>query len=392
MANPPARLGGTSSDATQSGQPGTLAYRILSSGGGTAAVPLIDVELTDVCKAFGAVAAVNGVSLSVRRGEVLTLLGPSGCGKSTILRMVAGLEEPTSGTIRVRGALMNDVAPYRRNLGMVFQSYGLFPHMTVYENIAFGLRMHRTPAAQIEPRVRDAIERVGLAGKAARRPRELSGGEQQRVALARSIVTRPTVLLLDEPFGALDRKLRERMHVELKQLQEELGITTIFVTHDQEEALALSDRIAVMSDGRVQQIGSPTDIYAHPQTRFVADFVGLTNILPATVVAIDGPYCTVATADKIRLLAAPNAELAVGQSVDLAIRPERIVTGPSTCRNQLRGRVVRSTFLGAATLLWVECGPQTLVRVLSQGAQPDLATGAEVNLALDPDHTAVLPS
>jgi spermidine/putrescine transport system ATP-binding protein len=239
------------------------------------------IEIREVTKCFGTFTAVDGVSLDVAAGEFLTLLGPSGCGKTTLLRMLSGFETPTRGALRIDGEDVTHLAPYRRNVNQVFQSYALFPHLTVAENIAFGLRMQKVPAAEIERRVGEVIDLVALGGFSARRPHELSGGQRQRVALARAIVPQPKVLLLDEPLSALDAKLRQQMQLELKRLQRHLGMTFVFVTHDQEEALTMSDRVAVFNRGRVEQVGAPSEIYHQPRTTFVADFIGEANLLRA---------------------------------------------------------------------------------------------------------------
>lgn len=237
------------------------------------------VELRNIVKKYDQTTVVHEMSLSIRRGEFLTLLGPSGCGKTTTLRMIAGFEKPTSGEILLDGESVQDRQAYERNVNTVFQNYALFPHLSIYENVAFGLRVKKTPKREIDERVRQALRLVQLEEYANRKPDQLSGGQKQRIAIARAIINNPKVLLLDEPLGALDQKLRKQMQVELKHLQRQLGITFIFVTHDQEEALTMSDRIAVMNQGRIEQIGTPSDIYDRPATRFVADFIGETNML-----------------------------------------------------------------------------------------------------------------
>jgi spermidine/putrescine transport system ATP-binding protein len=281
------------------------------------------VELSDVSKAFGEVIAVEELSLAIRDGEFFSLLGPSGCGKTTTLRMIAGFEAPSLGDIFIRGQSMVGIPAHRRPVNTVFQSYALFPHMTVHKNIAFGLEMKKVPNEEINRRVSETLELVQLKGMGERKPRQLSGGQQQRVALARALVNRPDVLLLDEPLGALDLKLRKAMQLELKQIQTEVGITFIYVTHDQEEALTMSDRIAVMDLGLVQQIGPPKDIYEHPANRFVADFIGETNFLTGNVTQIE-TFVQVEV-DSVPLLGVSNGhEVIPGQSVTLAIRPEKI--------------------------------------------------------------------
>jgi len=248
----------------------------------------IAVELDAVTKRFGKLTALDDVSLLVRRGELMTLLGPSGCGKTTLLNLVGGFLMPDSGEIAIDGQRMTDVPAYRREIGIMFQNYALFPHMNVAANVGYGLRMRRVAKAEIARRVADALALIKLAGLEDRRPRQLSGGQQQRVALARALVIRPKVLLLDEPFSALDRNLRASMQVELKEIQRKLGVTTIFVTHDQSEALSLSDRIAVIAEGRIRQLGPPDEIYRRPVDRFVASFVGDVNVLRARLERIDG--------------------------------------------------------------------------------------------------------
>ncbi len=247
-----------------------------------------DIKLERVSKSFGDVRAVENVTRHVRRGEFLTLLGPSGCGKTTTLNMIAGFVHPDSGSIQIRNIPVAELPPYERDTGMVFQSYALFPHMTVFENVAFGLRMRKLPEPQIKERVGDVLERVRLTGYDRRYPRELSGGQQQRVALARALVANPAVLLLDEPLSNLDLKLREAMRFELKRLQRDLGITSVYVTHDQGEALTMSDRIAVMRAGRIEQVGSPEEIYDSPTTLFGAAFIGATNLLRGRSKHVEG--------------------------------------------------------------------------------------------------------
>jgi spermidine/putrescine transport system ATP-binding protein len=243
----------------------------------------IDVELQGVRKSFREVVAVDGVSLRIERGEFFSLLGPSGCGKTTTLRMIAGFEHPTEGEVLIQGRAMGETPPFARNVNTVFQHYALFPHMTVAENVGFGLKMKGRKRSEIETRMSEALELVRLSGYEQRRPRQLSGGQQQRVALARALINHPAVLLLDEPLGALDLKLRKEMQTELKRLQKSVGITFIYVTHDQEEALTMSDRIAVMNGGQVEQVGLPEEIYERPQSRFVADFIGETNFIEGLV-------------------------------------------------------------------------------------------------------------
>ena len=281
------------------------------------------VELTGITKQFGDFVAVHDLDLQIRDGEFFSLLGPSGCGKTTTLRMIAGFEQPTMGEVYIHGQPVAGIPPYRRPVNTVFQSYALFPHMTVAQNVAFGLEMKKVTRPEIERRVAEALELVQLRQMENRRPRQLSGGQQQRVALARALVNRPEVLLLDEPLGALDLKLRKAMQLELKQIQAEVGITFVYVTHDQEEALTMSDRIAVMDAGIVQQVGDPRDIYEHPNNRFVADFIGETNFVTGRVAEL-GDMVTVDLGDLPVRGSADGRSLSLGQAITLAIRPEKI--------------------------------------------------------------------
>ena len=310
------------------------------------------IRLEQVTKTFdGRVVAVDSVTLDIAAGEFFSLLGPSGCGKTTSLRMIAGFEHPDSGRVHVGGRDITDLPVHKRDMGMVFQSYALFPHRSVAENVAFGLRMREVPKPEIARRVQAALAQVALTGLENRRPSQLSGGQQQRVALARALVVEPPVLLCDEPLGALDRKLRQQMQFELKELQKRLGVTLVFVTHDQEEALAMSDRIAVMNKGRVEQVGSPTEIYERPRTRFVADFIGEINILE----------------DK---------------GVARALRPEKIrLVQPDGARQA--GTVETANYLGGSTLLRVRArdGRSLLVRETHSGERASRAPGDAVGLA-----------
>ncbi|NOX62552.1 MAG: ABC transporter ATP-binding protein [Chloroflexi bacterium] len=314
------------------------------------------VELRNVVKRFGDVTAVNNVSLQIRQGEFFSLLGPSGCGKTTTLRMIAGFEMPTSGEIYIDGEPLGYMPPNKRPVNTVFQHYALFPHMTVEQNVGFGLEMQGVDKAEIRRRVGEALEMVKLSGMEKRRPKQLSGGQQQRVALARALVNRPKVLLLDEPLGALDLKLRKAMQMELKALQEEVGITFIYVTHDQEEALTMSDRIAVMDEGVVHQVDEPENIYERPADRFVADFIGETNFIPARVVQL-GPPVVVEIAGRVRVPAAwAEQGLSEGDQALLSIRPEKInlyeerelgEAGPTTAR--VEGRIQQMVYVGTDT-------------------------------------------
>jgi len=286
----------------------------------SAAPPLL--SLKGIAKAYGAVSALAGVDLEVPDGQIVTILGPSGSGKTTLLKVVAGFETPDCGDVELAGRVITYATPASRGIGMVFQNYALFPHMRVAENIAFPLQMRRLPRGEIKHRVGRALSLVGLTGYEDRYPRQLSGGQQQRVALARAIVFEPRLLLLDEPFGALDRKLREHMQLEVKHLQRRLGITALFVTHDQEEALVLSDRIAVMNGGAIEQIGSPADVYARPANRFVADFIGESNIYHGKVAASSAEALTVGLSSGQTFVARGASPRPIGAEVGLVLRPE----------------------------------------------------------------------
>jgi putative spermidine/putrescine transport system ATP-binding protein len=308
------------------------------------------LSLKGVVKAYGAVAALAGVDLEVPDGQIVTILGPSGSGKTTLLKVVAGFETPDRGDVELAGRVITYATPASRGIGMVFQNYALFPHMRVAENIAFPLRMRRLPRSEIQDRVGRALSLVGLAGYEGRYPRQLSGGQQQRVALARAIVFEPRLLLLDEPFGALDRKLREHMQLEVKHLQRRLGITALFVTHDQEEALVLSDRIAVMNGGTIEQIGSPADVYSRPANRFVADFIGQSNIYRGTVAASSAGALTVTLSSGQTFLARGASPRPIGAEVGLVLRPEaptRLADGVSA-DNLAAGRIEDVVYVGDA--------------------------------------------
>jgi spermidine/putrescine transport system ATP-binding protein len=321
-------------------------------GGGVAAIRLADVT-KDFASRHGDVAAVRGLSLAIEQGEFFSLLGPSGCGKTTTLRMIAGFEEPSRGQILLYGTDVTGVPPNKRDVNMVFQSYALFPHMTVQENVAFGLRRKHVARSEITRQVAEMLQIVDLTGREQRRPRELSGGQQQRVALARALVNHPRALLLDEPLGALDLKLRQAMQVELKRIQREVGITFVYVTHDQGEALTMSDRIAVMNDGIVDQLGSPREIYEHPRTRFVAGFIGTSNLLTGTVARVSGDSAVIEpSADERIIVPVRHAAVGNGSQIELTVRPEKIelsTAAPEPDRCALRGTVTEVVYLGTST-------------------------------------------
>jgi spermidine/putrescine ABC transporter ATP-binding subunit len=325
----------------------------------------IAVHLDGVTKRFGKITALDDVSLLVRRGELMTLLGPSGCGKTTLLNLVAGFLMPDSGEIAIDGRRIANVPAYRRDIGIMFQSYALFPHMNVAANVGYGLRMRRIAKPEIARRVAEALALIKLEGLDDRKPRQLSGGQQQRVALARALVIRPKVLLLDEPFSALDRNLRASMQVELKEIQRKLGVTTIFVTHDQSEALSLSDRIAVIAEGRIHQLGTPDEIYRRPVDRFVASFVGDVNVLRARLERIDGAIATVALgAARVRVPARPLQGAAPGAVVDLFVRPEDLRVAQSGAAAAAHGIVAAQIYQGGHVDLYVDLPEAASGRVL----------------------------
>jgi spermidine/putrescine ABC transporter ATP-binding subunit len=354
------------------------------------------VTLEGLRKSYGSFSAVQDVSISVRAGEMVGLLGPSGCGKTTTLRMVAGLETPDAGVIRIGSHTVNDLPPWRRNIGMVFQNYALFPHMTVFQNVAFGLKMQRLDKAATQRRVEQAMAQVRLSGLGDRRPSELSGGQRQRVALARAIVTRPTLLLLDEPLAALDRKLREHMQVEIRQIQRELDITTIFVTHDQEEALTLSDRIVVMENGRIAQTGTPAEIYERPRSRFVSDFIGITNALHGEVLESRTGTATLRLPSGT-IIAVPAPEsLAQGSRADIVVRPEKVVLAPADHKGMVRlqGVVAHAVYTGSATYLHVELGDSQRLIAMQANANGIAAAqpGEAVTIGWHLSDTLLFPS
>jgi spermidine/putrescine ABC transporter ATP-binding subunit len=348
-----------------------------------------EVVLEQVSKLFGPTVAVDDISLSIRRGEFFSLLGPSGCGKSTTLRMISGFERPTAGQIKIGDQVVNDVPPHRRGTNMVFQQLALFPHLDVQDNIAFGLRIKRVARSEIRKRVAGMLELVGLAGYEKRWIAQLSGGQQQRVAIARALVNEPAVLLLDEPLGALDLKLRQQMQRELKAIQHRVGTTFIYVTHDQGEALAMSDRMAVMNLGRIEQVGSGPDLYLRPLTTFVASFIGETNLLAGRAEGQDGELVTVAVGEH-RLLIRSRQPVAVGQEVTVSARPERLklssAEGGGTANGAWRSRLTEVSFLGNTIRYEVEvAGGQRLHVDRLAGSEATLQTGQEVLLHWDPD-------
>jgi spermidine/putrescine transport system ATP-binding protein len=345
----------------------------------------VDVRLEGVTKRFEDVVAVDDVSLGIPHGSFFALLGPSGCGKTTTLRMIGGFEEPTEGTIYLGEEPVTGRPPYKRDVNTVFQSYALFPHLSLFENVAFGLRRKGLRRQDVRGRVLEILRLVGLSGMEKRKPRQLSGGQQQRVALARALVNRPRVLLLDEPLGALDLKLRKQMQLELKAIQHDVGITFVHVTHDQEEAMTMADRIAVMNQGQIEQLGPPEELYERPATAFVAGFLGASNLLPGVV---EGP-------DAVRLDEGTVVQAQVdGKSGPVAagVRPEKITLGEGGGQNRLSGKVFETAYIGVATQLVVET-PAGTVQVFSQNIDSGKRIplpGSNVTLSWSPESTFVV--
>src|ERR1700722_3436104 len=349
-----------------------------------------------VSKRFGTVVALHDISLAIKRGEVMTLLGPSGCGKTTVLNLIAGFFSPDGGDIRIGGERVNDVPPYEREAGMMFQNYALFPHMTVAANIAYGLKARHVPAPEIARRVAEALTLVRLSGYEDRKSRELSGGQQQRVALARALVIDPKVLLLDEPFSALDKNLRASMQVELREIQRKLGVTTVFVTHDQSEALSLSDRIAVMSEGRICQLGTPLEIYRRPSDRFVASFVGDTNCLRGELLGVAGLEAVIALGGaEIKALATHLLDTPTSSPVDLFVRPERLRISPPGEPGSMTGQIVTQTYQGGHVVLQLAsraCSDNLLlVRSAGDLAMTHWPPGTEVGISIDAEGCTAFP-
>jgi spermidine/putrescine transport system ATP-binding protein len=360
----------------------------------------IDVRLDRITKRFHEVVAVDDLSLDIERGEFFSMLGPSGCGKTTTLRMIGGFEEASSGTIYLGEADVTGLPPYKRDVNTVFQNYALFPHLTVFENVAFGLRRKKVTSDSISTRVREMLDLVELPGYESRRPAQLSGGQQQRVALARALINHPRVLLLDEPLGALDLKLRKQMQLELKRIQTEVGITFIYVTHDQEEAMTMSDRIAVMRAGRIEQLGTPEELYERPTTAFVAGFLGVSNLLDGEVAGRDGSMVTVRLPDGT-VLSAPADGTAPSGPVRVGVRPEKLKVdaGDQVAAagglNTLSGTILDASYMGVSTQYLVQTNEGHRLTVYAQnlntaGAGELLADGQHVQLTWKPQHTFVI--
>jgi spermidine/putrescine transport system ATP-binding protein len=377
-------------------------------------VPEVEVRLTQVYKAFGSdttgrrvakyvepgegglIVAVDHIDLEVHDGEFFSLLGPSGCGKTTTLRMIGGFEQPTSGKIELDGQDVTWLPPYKRNVNTVFQNYALFPHLTVFDNVAFGLRRRQVPEDEVKQRVGEMLALVELPGYERRKPGQISGGQAQRVALARALVNKPAVLLLDEPLGALDLKLRKQMQIELKRIQQEVGITFIYVTHDQEEAMTMSDRIAVMNRGKYEQLGDPETLYERPSSAYVAGFLGVSNLLPATIGDREGDYVEARLADGAAVRV-PSSVVAGRSAIQIGVRPEKIRLHREEAAipdqmNRLAGRVIDASYLGASTSYIIESKAGERLTVFEQNVERTShgslhRPGEDVLLSWSPDHT-----
>ena len=364
-------------------------------------MPDVDVRLARVTKDFGGMVAVDDLSLDIAEGEFFSMLGPSGCGKTTTLRMIGGFEEPTRGTIYLGGRDVTDLPPYKRDVNTVFQSYALFPHLNVQDNVAFGLRRKKVPGDEIKTRVPEILSLVDLVGFERRKPGQMSGGQQQRVALARALVNHPKVLLLDEPLGALDLKLRKQMQLELKRIQQEVGITFIYVTHDQEEAMTMSDNLAVMRQGKIEQIGPPEDVYESPQTEFVASFLGASNLIDGELKEQrDGFSSVLLTGGGVVIVPSERAPFRPGAAVKVGVRPEKITIGadgdtqPESGWNAVTGLLRMSTYIGVSHQYKVEGpgGKDLTVWVQNLGSTQAPHPGDRVRLSWQWEHTfAVLP-
>jgi len=352
------------------------------------------IAIRDLTKRFGTLTVVERASFDIAEGELFTLLGPSGCGKTTLLRLIAGFNAPDEGEVLFDGRSVNDVPPHQRGIGMVFQNYALWPHMLVKDNIAYGLKLRRTPAADIDARVPAVLEKVRLAGLGERYPGQLSGGQQQRVALARALVLNPKILLLDEPLSNLDAKVRVQVRQEIRKLQKELGITTVYVTHDQEEALTLSDRIAVFNQGRVFQVGTPRELYQRPANRFVADFIGVNNLVDGTVRSLEDGTALVETAvGALRAVASPG--LAAGMKCIARVRPENVdLEGVTAEENAVRGRIAFAAYLGNTLRYDVDLGSGVTFKADDRDPwhHEALAMGSAIEVSFPAGATLAIPA
>jgi len=357
---------------------------------------MIDVQLVNITKKYKEIVAVDGISLEIKHGEFFFLLGPSGCGKTTTLRVIGGLEGPTSGIVKIKGTEVNGLPPEKRDTATVFQNWALFPHKTIYENLAFGLKMRKKPKKEIKDKVHAFLEMVNLSGYEDRYPGQLSGGQKQRVALARALIVEPAVLLLDEPLSALDLKLRQHMRFEIKSIQKKINVTTIFVTHDQTEAMAMADRIVVMNEGRIEQIGSPHEIYYEPKSKFTSDFIGETNFLEGIVLNSNGQDIEVEIIEGDRFEAVYTGENLPSGKVIVGVRPEHIKVHkkkPVTRNNLLEGTVVDITFLGATQRFHIEYG-NTIIAVDRVGGghlQERYKQSEKIFLEINPKNCLILP-
>ena len=355
------------------------------------------VQFKGIMKRFGKVVAVEKMDFAIEEGSLVTLLGPSGCGKTTLLRMVAGLEEPTEGDIFIKGVRINDTPIHKRNLGMIFQNYALFPHKTIFENVAFGLKYRDVPKQDVKQKVTRALEMVRLPGVENRMPSQLSGGQQQRIAMARAIVIEPDVLLMDEPLSALDENLREEMRREVDNLQQMLGVTTIFVTHDQREALSMSDKILVMKDGRKQQEGPPEVVYNEPTNHFVADFLGHSNFIKGEVVAVDDQHVDVRIETGDVLFAENKGGFSQGDQVEMIVRAQRFDAfpmeefKPTEGLNHFEGRIKDRSYMGGEVSYFIELGNDREIHVISMMRTRIYNLGEAVSVQVAPHHCHLIP-
>ena len=354
------------------------------------------IAVHDLTKRFGPLEVVCRASFSIGEGELFTLLGPSGCGKTTLLRLIAGFNAPDEGEVRFDDFRVNDMPPHERGIGMVFQNYALWPHMTVFQNVAYGLKLRKIGRSEIEDRVKGALDKVRLAGLGDRYPGQLSGGQQQRVALARALVLNPAILLLDEPLSNLDAKIRVQVRAEIRKLQKELGITTVYVTHDQEEALTLSDRIAVVNQGKLCQVGSPRDLYERPANRFVADFIGINNLIDGTVRAVDaagGRLIVDSALGELRAL--PSERLRIGDKCVICVRPENVAFGEVAGeRNRVAGTIAFAAYLGNALRYDVDLGQGVTFKadIKDPWHHEQLPLGSAVALSFGVASTLAIPA